>query len=640
MLNENNYQRLKNLFCEFNEMIDLDKVTDITGIAGSNLYNVLIEFINKVFANYNLKEDISYLFVSLMYLEKVLVNFTSINRKRLSPKLARIYEKSYRMLEEHSNDLSEENKNVFNNVCKKVNDISISLTNFNGVRYEFLYYLITEHRNLNLIVKLVDDFTISITDKNGDSLFINILKCYLNVLTDVRASENDILYYNSIVRVIVNKNKGKINDKDKAEFLRAVYCFLNNLSIRDRRYKLKKEQCESLIGFFKQEFIDKDIFSSLAVQYGIDIEFDDVIEQAVCNKLKSIYDDEFCNRRIVNDYILSIDNSDAYEIDDCLSCSILPNGNYFLGVHIADVLAYLPYSSYVIQESIKRANTIYLSDKYIPMLPSTLIDNATLIEGELRLANSFYFVISKDGKIINNYIEKTIIKNNSQITYEQANKIIKSEKNNDFKLRETLLNLNAVSDIISEMYSNSDYSLYMKIKESKLNISKNIGSSSSSGKIVNNIMMLTNNMVANYFYNHGYPFIYRIHDINMEKQEEIMSRAREMMNGFSSSDFDRMYEIIKENYPTASYSVAGSHDGLHLEHYTHTTSPLRRGADLVAAEFLNRCYFAMPSKNDIGNMKEELSFVIPLINEGVDRTTMFASDYEIIKRKIRRKVYF
>jgi hypothetical protein len=71
MLNENNYQRLKNLFCEFNEMIDLDKVTDITGIAGSNLYNVLIEFINKVFANYNLKEDISYLFVSLMYLEKV-----------------------------------------------------------------------------------------------------------------------------------------------------------------------------------------------------------------------------------------------------------------------------------------------------------------------------------------------------------------------------------------------------------------------------------------------------------------------------------------------------------------------------------------------------------------------------------------
>ena len=244
------------------------------------------------------------------------------------------------------------------------------------------------------------------------------------------------------------------------------------------------------------------------------------------------------------------------------------------------------------------------------MLPSTLIDNATLIEGELRLANSFYFVISKDGKIINNYIEKTIIKNNSQITYEQANKIIKSEKNNDFKLRETLLNLNAVSDIISEMYSNSDYSLYMKIKESKLNISKNIGSSSSSGKIVNNIMMLTNNMVANYFYNHGYPFIYRIHDINMEKQEEIMSRAREMMNGFSSSDFDRMYEIIKENYPTASYSVAGSHDGLHLEHYTHTTSPLRRGADLVAAEFLNRCYFAMPSKNDIGNMKELLCSLV------------------------------
>ena len=297
----------------------------------------------------------------------------------------------------------------------------------------------------------------------------------------------------------------------------------------------------------------------------------------------------------------------------------------------------MPYSSYVIRESIRRANTIYLSDNYIPMLPTTLIDRATLCKGEYKLANSYYFEISSDFQIVRQWFEKTIIKNSAQLSYEKANKIINSGSADNFALRETLINLNNVSDIISGMYSGS--ALYMALKEKRLNVSMNIVGSSVSEKIVNNAMMLTNNRIAEFFYNHRFPFIYRVHQINKEKQEEIMELASQMMSEFSSSDFDRIYEIIRDNYPLASYALAGSHEGLRLNHYTHATSPLRRGADIVATECLNRCYFGNPTKAELENLKQELSNVVPSINETVERTSMFVWDYERNRKLLRKQLH-
>lgn len=624
---------LRELF-QLNSKVDISKITSITGSVGKNIYIDILNFLNETLDNFDYKSDISFLITALSYLEKTVTNYSGLNVRNFIPKLTKLYEKSARIIEEHGFELTDEKIDIINSICNKITVIADNLTNTNSERYNFFFYLITnvEHKNLNIIGRVIDDFNVGVKDKNGDSLLVNVLDYYLKKLDSAKANDNELYYYNNVLKLVVTKNKNGISEKEKAKCLNLIYLFLDRLSSKDKNYMFKREQCNSLIAFFKREFVDKNIVSNLAFQYNIPIEFDEMLEKSIYSKVKSI-ESAFSSRRIVDDYVLSIDGFDAKEIDDALSCRRLASGNFLLGVHIVDILAYLPYSSYIIKESIKRGSTIYLSDNYIPMLPEPLIDMATFVQGEFRFANSYYFEISDKGEIVNRKIEKTIIKNSAQMSYNKANSILADNTSDNYALREALFNLGCVSEIIDQIYKGG--SLYLVLKEQRLNVSGNIVGSSISEKIVSNAMILVNNMVADLFYNNNYPFIYRVHSLNEEKQKEIMDLACKVKQEFTSRDIEKIFDIISKHYPKALYGISGSHEGLRLDHYTHVTSPLRRGADIVALECLNRCYFGNPTVADLDNLRLELLDIIPLLNETSDRIDMFAYDYENCRKKMR-----
>lgn len=626
-LTNNDMERLKILLISDSLNI-MDFIISTTGVSEQNVYNVMFSFINHELDNYDLVSDIDYLFTAVKYLEKSIINYKTVNVKKIIPKLAKVYERITNIIEEHKKVLSVDILNKFQELSRNITSISFNIANSNGGKYDFLNYLITKYRNLNVVGKVLDQISVSLCNEDGVSLFGNLINEYLSAF-DSDQYKNDVLYFGNVIRLIVNKNRDSIKDENKRKWLNTIYLYIDRLSSKDKMYSIKLENCKSLVEFFKGEVLEDALFASLLNQYNISSSYDDMLEEAVVNKCNNVLPDS-CDREVVRDFVLSIDGVNAREIDDCLSCVVLPNSNYLLGVHIADVLGYLPYSSYIIKEALKRGSTIYLSDNYIPLLPNNFVDRATLCEGENRFAISHYFEITQSGEIVDKKIKKSIICNNKQLSYSSANSILANEVSCNFALKDTLSNLSRVSSIISDKYKGKN--LYLILKDDRPNVSLNIVGNSPSERIVSNAMILTNNSVADYFYYNGFPFIYRTHFLNIDKQEEVINLASQLMDELTNSDFEKIFSAIREHYPKASYGVCGSHEGLNLKHYTHVTSPLRRAADIVGIECLNRCYFNNPSYEDVVALKNELAKVIPDINEINNTIEMFAWDYEKSKK--------
>ena len=312
---------------------------------------------------------------------------------------------------------------------------------------------------------------------------------------------------------------------------------------------------------------------------------------------------------------ITIDPEDAKDFDDALSLKVLPNGNYEVGIHIADVTHYLKENSPLDQEAYKRATSVYLVDRTIPMLPEQLSnDLCSLNPKEDKLTFSAVFELDNNAHVRNEWFGRTIIHSDKRFTYEEAQEVIENVKG-PFTKELTLLNELALKLRVERFMRGSINFETTEVKFILTEDGKPLGivpkERKDAHKMIEDFMLLANKKVAEYISKKSKgrknTFVYRTHDYpDPEKINAFSVFAKKFghkMDTDQSSLATSLNNLIEDIEGTpeqnvlqtlairsmakAKYTTEKSgHFGLAFAHYTHFTSPIRRYPDVIVHRLL------------------------------------------------------
>ena len=317
--------------------------------------------------------------------------------------------------------------------------------------------------------------------------------------------------------------------------------------------------------------------------------------------------------------IFTIDGSDTKDIDDAVSCTILPNGNYQIGVHIADVSYYIPEDSPLDMDARRKGTSNYLVGKVIPMFPHELSNGiCSLNPGVERLTMSCIMEVDSNGKLVNYRITPGVIKSRIKMSYEKVNDILKRNiVDPEYEeYTETLRNLNKLALVLRKKrikngaieFNRPEMKVILDDKGKVIGFSKRVQDLAEN--LIEEYMLLTNETIDKFIVKNGFPCLHRVHDIpssdklndylmflsainysfkpGMNITGEEIAENRELMldlvmHANSSNKLSNLltYMLIRCN-SRAIYSTNNiGHYGLAKENYLHFTSPIRRYPDLT-----------------------------------------------------------
>ncbi len=323
-----------------------------------------------------------------------------------------------------------------------------------------------------------------------------------------------------------------------------------------------------------------------------------------------------------NDLIFTIDGNDSKDFDDAVSLKQLDNGNYLLGVHIADVSHYIKKGSKIYEEVLNRGTSIYLIDRVIPMLPHEISNGiCSLNEGVDRLTLSVIAEYSESGKLVDYHIEKSVINSKKRMTYENVNKVLNGEEVPGYEnFKDTLFLMNRLAKKFRKIRF-KEGSINFEREEPKFIIENDeiiditLRNRGQAEKLIEEFMIEANKIVATTAHNMYLPFLYRGHRIpdveNITDLEELlkllgielpyslednynnplyMQKTLDLCKDspYYSIVCDRLLHSMKkaEYYPipTDHYGLAVKEETGRL--YTHFTSPIRRINDLIIHQII------------------------------------------------------
>ncbi len=359
---------------------------------------------------------------------------------------------------------------------------------------------------------------------------------------------------------------------------------------------------------------------SIAYKHGIYDEFSDEVEKELIDIPNSVSEKDLANRKDLTDQVIfTIDGDDTKDIDDAIGIKILENGNYELGVHIADVSNYVRENTALGDAAYERGTSSYLADTVIPMLPHKLSNGiCSLNEGELRLSMSCVMEIDHKGKVVNYDIFPSYIKSRKKMTYKKVNDIIvrgiTPEGYEPFV--DDLKKMNELHKILRKEKIQRGY-INFEIDEPKIIQDENgkaidvVKRVREEGEmLIEDFMIAANETVATHISNMDLPFIYRVHDVpNPDKIEDFMAMVRilgykltgniheitpkamqKILEQLSDKpEFEILSSLLLRSMRKAEYSKENiGHFGLSSRAYTHFTSPIRRYPDLVVHRLLKK----------------------------------------------------
>lgn len=357
---------------------------------------------------------------------------------------------------------------------------------------------------------------------------------------------------------------------------------------------------------------------SIAYKHGIYEDFGPDVEKELLDVPNEVSEKDLVGRRdLTGEVIFTIDGDDTKDIDDAISIKKLKNGNYKLGVHIADVSNYVKENTALGDAAYERGTSSYLADTVIPMLPHQLSNGiCSLNEGVVRLSMSCEMEIDHKGKIVDYDIFQSYIKSRKKMTYKKVNDVIvRGIVDPEYEpFKDDLLLMNELHQILRKEKNGRGY-INFDLDEAKIVQDENgkaidvVKRIREEGEmLIEDFMIAANETVATHIFNMQLPFIYRIHDKpKPEKVTEFMTmvkilgyKIRGNVNDLSpksmqnildqlkdKKEFDILSSLLLRSMRKAEYSKENiGHFGLASKSYTHFTSPIRRYPDLVVHRLL------------------------------------------------------
>ena len=371
---------------------------------------------------------------------------------------------------------------------------------------------------------------------------------------------------------------------------------------------------------------------SILAEYGLPNEFPLEVENFANNINTSITEEEILKRRDMRSTLtFTIDPKDAKDFDDALSFKELPNGNFEVGIHIADVSHYLQEGTILDDEAYERATSVYLVDRVVPMLPEVLSNNAcSLRPNEEKYTFSAVFEINNKAGIENQWFGRTVTYSDARFAYEEAQHIIETESCNIPKdisitkktyettilIKDSIIKLNKLAKIMRKKRMTEGAISFDKV-EVKFNLDRTsnpVGvffkTSKEANKLIEEFMLLANKKVAEFIGKQPTKktFIYRTHDepneVKLQGLQRIVSQFGHQLNFKNRATTTNSLNTLLKNVKgtkeqnlvdtltircmsKAEYSTKNiGHYGLAFDYYSHFTSPIRRYPDVMVHRLL------------------------------------------------------
>ena len=391
---------------------------------------------------------------------------------------------------------------------------------------------------------------------------------------------------------------------------------------------------------------------AILAEYGLPSEFPQEVEAYAQQLDTTIKEEEIARRRDMRGVLtFTIDPRDAKDFDDALSFRVLENGNFEVGVHIADVSHYVQPGTILDDEAYQRATSVYLVDRVVPMLPEVLSNFAcSLRPEEEKYTFSAIFELSPQAEVRNVWLGRTVIRSDARFAYEEAQAVIEAfdtpymEVLSDFvmpeeisirpegsytvskKIVEAILSLNAMAEILREKRMRAGAISFDKL-EVKFFLDENnnpLGvytkESKEANKLIEEFMLLANRKVAEYASKLQKTFVYRIHDVpdeekllqmqgvissfgyklNLKDKKNISHSINHLLQEVHGKKEQNLVDTLAiRSMSKAAYSTHNiGHYGLAFADYTHFTSPIRRYPDVMVHRLLQLYLDAGASANE------------------------------------------
>ena len=528
---------------------------------------------------------------------------------------------------------------IFNNSHLKIGKVLATKKDFAFVDIEGDEDVFIAGTNLNGAIHH-DKVIVEIISKNGTSLEGRIVRI---VNRDLKNMVGEIYYKNGKPHIKLDEEKVKLNiiiDEDKTMNAMEGHKVLVKVTskLKDNNYR---GEVLKVLGHKNDPGVD---ILSIVYKYGIEDTFDEETIKELDEIPSEVLEEEYVNRKDLRDHtIFTIDGDDTKDIDDAIEIEKLENGNYKLGVHIADVSHYVKENTALYKTAYERGTSVYLADRVIPMLPHKLSNGICSLNPNVdRLAMSCVMEINNKGNVVNYDIFESVIKSRIQMTYKNVNKILEEnvvpegyeEYVNDLKTMQEL------ADILRKNKIERGY-IDFEIDEAKIIVDEDgkaidvtLRNRGVGEKLIEDFMIVANETVATHIFYMELPFVYRVHGEPSEEKitkfiDYVSSCGYTLIGKFNDIHPKTMQNLLEQLKDTKEYSIFSrlllrsmqkaiydtnniGHFGLGSKCYTHFTSPIRRFPDTTVHRLLHK--YLVNGKVDLDTIRFEEQN-LPLIAE-------------------------
>lgn len=360
---------------------------------------------------------------------------------------------------------------------------------------------------------------------------------------------------------------------------------------------------------------------AILAEFGLPYEFPESVEAFVESIPETISEEEISKRRDMREVLtFTIDPADAKDFDDALSIQKTKDGNWEIGIHIADVSHYVQEGTLLNDEAYDRATSVYLVDRVVPMLPEKLSNKVcSLRPNEEKLCFSAIFTINNKAEVLDEWFGRTVIYSDHRFTYEDAQEVIENKEGkfaDEILLMDKLAKIMRAKRIEEGAITFDRVEVKFQLDEKKNPTGVYFKQAKDANKLIEEYMLLANRKVAAFIGKaadgtpSNKPFVYRIHDdpdpekinnfstfvnqfghqMNLQSPKEIANSMNRVLADVSGKREENMVELLAiRTMSKAKYTIENiGHYGLGFDYYSHFTSPIRRWPDVMVHRLLQR----------------------------------------------------